>query len=35
MFLFPDLADALRYEKACVDGGLASTVINEDPAIRT
>jgi NAD dependent epimerase/dehydratase family enzyme len=34
-FRFPDLADALRHEKACVDEGSASTVVDKAPAIRT
>ena len=33
-FRFPDLADALRHEKACVDTSSASTVVETAPAIR-
>jgi uncharacterized protein (TIGR01777 family) len=34
-FRFPDLAGALRHEKACMDAGSASQVVDEAPAIRT
>ena len=34
-FRFPDLADALRHEKACVDAGSPSNVAAKSPALRT
>jgi uncharacterized protein (TIGR01777 family) len=34
-FRFPDLADALRHEKACIDEGSASDSVEKSPAIRT
>ena len=34
-FRFPDLAEALRHEKACMDAGSASDVVEKAPAIRT
>jgi NAD dependent epimerase/dehydratase family enzyme len=34
-FRFPELADALRHEKACDDAGSASDVAESSPALRT
>ena len=34
-FRFPDLADALRHEKACLDAGSTPAVVGESPVIRT
>ena len=34
-FRFPDLADTLRHEKACMDAGSTSQVVDEAPVIRT
>ena len=34
-FRFPDLADALRHEKDCLDAGTLSTIVEKPPAVRT